>query len=120
MGAHHGGRAPPFENPVCAPYRDYRVMQARSQDFVQEGASLGNPLAKTKNSSDLAHYFLGPGQFIFYFFYYKTLFFCSGGALPTCPPLATFLGLCLLGWVILSFLQFIFVLAPWVFFGVRH
>ena len=47
--------------------------------------------SKTENSSNLSHYFLGPGKFIFLisYFYYKILFYFSaqwGEAWATCPP----------------------------------
>ena len=50
------------------------------------------PLPKTKNSADLVHYFLGRGQFIFYFLIFAILFYFSaqgGGHGPRGPPLAT-------------------------------
>ena len=76
--------------------------EARSQDFVQERTNLartqvgslprqGTPV-NAKNSSDLAHYFLSPGQFIFCCFYYTILFYLSlrrGGGHGPHDPLPT-------------------------------
>ena len=73
--------------------------QARSQDFVQEGANLaraqGTPYQKPKTPRIWPTIFWGGANsfFIFFYFYYKILSYFSaqggGGGMAPWPPLAT-------------------------------
>ena len=75
----------------------WTAQQARSLDFVQEGANLaraqGTRYQKPKTPRIWFTIFWGPGQFIYFFyFYYDTLFYFSaqgggGGGMAPCPPL---------------------------------
>ena len=67
------------------------IIQARSQDFVQEGANLARvqgsgSYQKTENSSDLV-IFLFTEQFVYFLiFTIKFYFIFTLGGWPPCPP----------------------------------
>ena len=73
---------------------DVRCRQARSQDFVLEGANLARaqctPYQKPKTPRIWPFFGSGPICFLFSFFYFNILFYFSaqggGGPWPPCPP----------------------------------